>query len=70
MYINKKNTQSKSAHGYCHNKIFIAMKRTKGCIITVEGSVAKYLSHAKQKTCCIPHIYKYTVLSEKDEYIV
>ena len=35
--------------------------------MTLEGSVAEYLSHAKQKTCCIPHIYEYPVPQEKDD---
>ena len=41
--------------GYWYGTIFITMKRTRGCIMTFEGSVAKYLySHAKRKTCRIP----------------
>ena len=52
--------------GYWYGRIFITMKRTRGCIMTFEGSVAKYLySHAKRKTCRIPDIYEYHVPQEK-----
>ena len=38
-------------------QFFIAMKRTRGYIMTLEGYVAKdFNSDAKQKTCRIPHI--------------
>ena len=38
-------------------QFFIAMKRTRGYIMTLEGYVAKdFNSDAKQKTCHIPHI--------------
>lgn len=48
-------------------QFFIAMKRTRGYIMTLEGYVAKdFNSDAKQKTCRIPHIYyEYPVPQEK-----
>ena len=41
----KKNRQSKTACGSWYSTIFKALKRTRGCIITREGSVAEDLSH-------------------------
>ena len=38
--------------------IFIALKRTKGCMMMLEGSAAEdfFFPYAKQKTCRVPHI--------------
>ena len=55
-------------------QFFIALKRTRGCIMTLEGSVAEHLFDIKkQKTCHIPHIYEYHLFHKKkviQEYIV
>ena len=45
-------------------------KRTTGftCIMMLEDNVAelRFVSHAKQKTCSMPHIYEYPVQQEKE----
>lgn len=63
-----KNRQSKSVCGYWHSTISIVLKRTRGWIMTLERSFAEYVSHAQQKTCCIPRtfIYEYHVPQAKD----
>ena len=45
--------------------LFYIFFLTRGCIMTLEGSVDEYLS--KQKTCRIPNIYEYPVTREKDD---
>ena len=63
-----KNRHSKSVCGYWHSTISIVLKRTRGWIMTLERSFAEYVSHAQQKTCCIPRtfIYEYHVPQAKD----
>ena len=36
--------------------------------MTIEYSVAENLySHTKHNTCCIPHVYQYSVTQQKDD---
>ena len=59
---------NKSACGHWHNTFFMALKWTRGCIMMLEGSVARDLSsHAKQETCPIPHIYECPFPQERDD---
>ena len=48
----------------------MAKKRTTGftCIMMLEDNVVelRFVSHAKQKTCSMPHIYEYPVQQEKE----
>lgn len=46
--------------------MFIALTRTRGCIMTQQGSVPGDLySHTKQKNHSIPHLCKYPVPQKK-----
>lgn len=48
--------------------LYVALKITRGCLMTLEGSAAKYLYLlAKQKTSCTPHIYECPVPQGKDD---
>ena len=48
--------------------LYVALKMTRGCLMTLEGSAAKYLYLlAKQKTSCTPHIYECPVPQGKDD---
>ena len=41
--------QSKTACGYWYNTIFVALKRTGGCLMMLEGSIAEDLSHMQNR---------------------
>ena len=57
-----KKRQSKTACGYWYGTVFIAFKRTRKCIMTLEGHVAEYLSH-KQNT--LPQILMSTLFHKR-----
>ena len=59
----EKQAVYKTAYG----TIFIALTRTRGCIMTQQDSVPGDLySHTKQKNHSIPPLCKYPVPQEKD----
>ena len=57
-----KKRQSKTACGYWNSTVFIAFKRTRKCIMALEGRFAEYLSH-KQNT--LPEILMSTLFHKR-----
>lgn len=45
----------------CRNTIFIALKRTRGYIVALEGSVAEYLFHMEDRTPAASHTFMSTL---------
>ena len=63
-----KKRQSKTACGYWYGTVFIAFKRTRSCIMTLEGRDAEYLPHKQnRKPDASKNINEYPVPQKKDD---
>ena len=48
-------------------QFLLALKRTRGCIMTLDGSVEEYLSFKQNRKPAAPTYYEYPVPQEKDD---
>lgn len=61
-----KNRKPKTAFGYWYSTIFIAVKRTRSCLMTLEGiGVEEYLSHRQNRKSDISQILMSTLFHKR-----
>ena len=62
-----KKRQSETACGFWYSTIFIALKRTRGCITKLEACVTEYCLTWKTENLLHPTFHEYLVPQEKDD---